>query len=224
MGGDAAAADGLAGMVRSSVSGIVKLIHGHHEGVPPCRSDFVRWYVRHSYELPPMWLMRFLSWSWAEITCAPEPASTCEEQDEASAEKEEEEVGAADALTKRLYAAAGLVGIYMSWAIYSWFIFTYGMLIYRQMGDQAQKKFTQSWGISFGMDSATQWKDVANETVKTSIILIILDLLLITGHRPWFEEHLDHLSVQATLFAGTASTWWQRTWQLAQQQKRLCNA
>ena len=97
------------------------------------------------------------------------------------------------------------------------------MLIYRQMGDSAQRKFSQSWGISFGMDSATEWQDVAHEALKTSVILIVLDLLLITGHRPWLEEHLDHLSVQCTLFAGVAESWWQRTWFLVQQQKRLSN-
>ena len=34
--------------------------------------------------------------------------------------------GETDVLSKRLYAAAGLPGIYVSWALYSWFIFTYG--------------------------------------------------------------------------------------------------
>jgi len=95
------------------------------------------------------------------------------------------------------------------------------MLIYRQMGDQAQKKFTASWGINFGVSSAQEWQDVAQEALKTTVILVILDLLLILGHRPWFEDHLDHLSIQATLFAGTATSWWGRTSQLVQQQKRI---
>ena len=34
----------------------------------------------------------------------------------------------ADALTKRLYAAAGLLGVYVTWTIMAWFIFTYGAL------------------------------------------------------------------------------------------------
>ena len=97
------------------------------------------------------------------------------------------------------------------------------VLIYRQMGDSAQRKFSQSWGISFGMDSAKEWQDVAKEGVKTTLILVVLDVLLIMGHRHWLEEHLDHLSVQATLFTGTATSWWRRTWQLVQQQKRLSN-
>lgn len=32
----------------------------------------------------------------------------------------------ADALQKRLYASAGLFGVYLCWTIFSWFIFTYG--------------------------------------------------------------------------------------------------
>ena len=97
------------------------------------------------------------------------------------------------------------------------------VLIYRQMGDSAQRKFSQSWGISLGMDSASEWQDVAKEGLKTTLILVVLDLLLIMGPRVWFEEHLDHLSVQCTLFAGAADSWWKRTWALVQQQKRLSN-
>ena len=221
---DAAAANSVADIARSALATVRRSIHGHVSSVQPCRSDLVRWYVRHSYEVPTLWLLRFVSWIWAMRPGAPEPGSAVQDtQEEASSGGEDEDEGAADALMKRLYAAAGLLGIYVSWALYSWFIFTYGMLIYRQMGDSAQKKFTQSWGISFGMDSATEWQDVAKEAAKTTFIFVILDLLLIMGHRPWFEEHLDHLSIQATLFAGTAKSWSQRTWQLVQQQKRLCN-
>ena len=88
--------------------------------VPPCRSDFVRWYVRHSYEVPTLWVKRFLYWSWGLLTRAAE-----EEEEEVAAvadnEAEEKGEGAVDALMKRLYAGAGLLGIYVSWALYSWF-------------------------------------------------------------------------------------------------------
>jgi hypothetical protein len=97
------------------------------------------------------------------------------------------------------------------------------VLIYRQMGDSAQRQFASSWGINFGLDSAKEWHDVAKEGLKTSVILVVLDLLLIMGPRVWFQEHLDHLSVQCTLFACFAESWWQRTWALVQQQKRLSN-
>ena len=203
-----------------------------HHVAPPCTSDLVRWYVRHSYEVPTLWVKRFVTWSWGKLIgqgeTEPKAAEAEAEADSAShksgsAASGEEDEGAQDALMKRLYAGAGLLGIYMSWAIYSWFIFTYGMLIYRQMGDSAQRQFATSWGINFGLDSAKEWQDVAKEALKTTVVLVILDLLLITGHRPWLEEHLDHLSVQCTLFAGVAESWWQRTWFLVQQQKRLSN-
>ena len=221
-----AEADGLAGIARTSISGLMRLVRGHSTGVPPCTSDLVRWYVRHSYEVPTLWVKRFAVWSWGKLTGAAHGNAEADHTNlkaEKGEEEEEGEDGAGDALAKRLYAGAGLLGVYIAWALYAWFIFTYGMLIYRQLGDQAQRKFAQSWGINFGLDSAQQWKDVAQETAKTAVILVILDLLLIMGHRPWLEEHLDHLSVQCTLFAGVAEGWWQRTWFLVQQQKRLCN-
>ena len=103
---------------------------GQEQAAPPCRSDFVRWYVRHSYEMPTMWLLRFLDWLRGMLAGEQEPGSASAEEGEeekASAESEEEEEdGSADALVKRMYAAAGLLGIYVSWATYSWFIFTYG--------------------------------------------------------------------------------------------------
>jgi hypothetical protein len=207
----------------------------------------VQWYVRHSYEMPTATVLRLISWAWTMVQAAfaprrhaPKPiyrtpisfdeddiiTKTYAKRKDDNAEPAESEggdSGAAGALAKRLYAALGLLGVYLCWAIFSWFIFTYGMLIYRQMGDSAQQKFSQTWGINFGMDSAQQWRDVAQEAAKTAVILIILDMLLILGNRSWFEEHIDHLSVQATLFAGTAKNWWQRTVLLVQQQKRLCN-
>ena len=212
------------------------------------QSDLVQWYVRHSYELPNMWVQRTLSWVLRQLAglrggggeatpCDDLSLPTHEGDGEVGGAEpngknhaangtdgsEPEDEGAADALTKRLYAAAGLVGIYLAWAIFSWFIFTYGMLVYRQLGDAAQQQFATSWGVNFGLDSAQQWRDVAQETAKITIVLIILDLLVITGPRNWFEEHLDHLSCQATLFTGAAAGWWKRTWQLVQQQKRLSN-
>ena len=216
------------------------------------QSDIVQWYVRHSYELPNMWVQRTFAWALRQLFSgggdetatpydglppskhvangdAPDGAQPEDNGHEAHVtegselEAESEDEGAADALTKRLYAAAGLMGIYLAWAIFSWFIFTYGMLVYRQLGDSAQQQFATSWGVNFGLDSAQQWRDVAQETAKITLVLIILDLLVITGPRNWFEEHLDHLSCQATLFTGAAAGWWKRTWQLVQQQKRLSN-
>jgi hypothetical protein len=113
------------------------------------------------------------------------------------------------------------VGVYLCWAIFSWFIFTYGMLIYRQMGDQAQKKFASAWGVNFGINSAGEWQDVLQAAVQAAVIVVILDLLSIMGHGRWLEGQVDFLSVQATLFGTAAKTWFGRTSALVKQQMRL---
>ena len=132
---DTATADGLAGIARNSISSIVQLIRGRSAVVPPCRSDLVRWYVRHSYEVPTLWVVRFVYWSYGLLTgtgnaqeekAEAESDNASRKSGSAASGEEEEDEGAQDALMKRLYAGAGLLGIYMSWAIYSWFIFTYG--------------------------------------------------------------------------------------------------
>ena len=51
---------------------------------------------------------------------------------------------------KRIIALTGFIGVYVTWAIFAWFIFVYGMLIYKLLGDQAQNEFARSWGISYG--------------------------------------------------------------------------
>lgn len=37
-------------------------------------------------------------------------------------------------------------------------IFTYGMLCYKLLGDEAQASFVRSWGISYGVGAAAEWK------------------------------------------------------------------
>ena len=69
------------------------------------------------------------------------------------------------------------------------------MLIYKLLGDQAQSEFTRSWGISYGMNAATEWKDIVVEAVKATVILIILERLFLTRNSSWLEEHMDYLSI-----------------------------
>ena len=54
-----------------------------------------------------------------------------------------------------------------------------------------------------------------------SVSQVILDLLRITKDRPWFEEHIDFVSVQAMLYSGAARNWWQQTRVLVRYQARL---
>ena len=69
------------------------------------------------------------------------------------------------------------------------FIFTYGMIIYKNLGPEAQNSFSQTWGVSYALDNCSEWQDVAIEACKVALILVVLDLLRFTKDRPWFEEH-----------------------------------
>ena len=72
------------------------------------------------------------------------------------------------------------------------------MLIYKLLGEQAEKEFARSWGISYGMNAATEWKDIVHETVKAAIIMAILERLCLTRPASWLEEHLDYFCVVRT--------------------------
>ena len=98
---------------------------------------------------------------------------------------------------KRLVMLAGFIGTYLTWAIFIFvrasarshatclhssdvcaarvFRQTYGSLIAKLLGDQAQSEFARSWGISYGMNAATEWKDIVVEALKATVILIILE-------------------------------------------------
>ena len=45
---------------------------------------------------------------------------------------------------KRVIALTGFFGVYVTWALFAWFIFVYGMLIYKLLGDQAQQEFARA--------------------------------------------------------------------------------
>ena len=125
------------------------------------------------------------------------------------------------ALVRRAYAAAGLLGVYVTWAIFSWFIFTYGMIIYRRLGPEAEKQFVKTWGVGVGMDNVQQWRDVGKEALKAAALIIVLDMLRVTSHRSWFEEFCDFASVQALLFKGTTRSLWGQVTLLVRHQSRV---
>jgi hypothetical protein len=70
------------------------------------------------------------------------------------------------------------------------FIFVYGMLIYKLLGDEAQQSFARSWGVSYGMNTASEWKDVVTEAMKGAVILAFLERLYVTRSVSWFEDHI----------------------------------
>ena len=91
----------------------------------------------------------------------------------------------------------------------AWFIFTYGMLIYKQLGASAQNEFAkvrlltvrrfsflirscvrsreQTWGVGYGLNSASEWQDVAITACKAALLIAILDLLRLSKNSTWFE-------------------------------------
>jgi hypothetical protein len=70
------------------------------------------------------------------------------------------------------------------------FIFIYGMLIYKLLGDEAQQSFARSWGVSYGMNAAGEWKGILEEALKGAVILAILERLCLTHNTNWLEARL----------------------------------
>ena len=106
----------------------------------------------------------------------------------------------------RVVRATGLLGIYLTWGLLVWFIFAYGRLVYDQLGMGAEASFVRSWLVALGVDNAAQWRDILHQAIKGGIILIMLDQLWVMSNATWIEDHLDFLSVGATLLAEGAVT------------------
>ena len=96
---------------------------------------------------------------------------------------------------KRIITAVGVCGTYITWAAFAWFIFTYGALIYKLLGDSAEEAFARCWGVSYGMNAATEWRSIAEEALKGAIFLLMLERLGLTLHSEWLEEHIDYLGL-----------------------------
>jgi len=115
-------------------------------------SDIVLWLIRYGEEPIYATVFRLLAWLRRKLRAklfGPEPKEE-EEEDTDGAGTSASAEARAEALTKRLYSMLGLLGVYLCWTIFSWFIFTYGMLIYKTLGDKAQQEFAKTWGIGYG--------------------------------------------------------------------------
>ena len=142
---------------------------------------------------------------------------------ETEAEKEAREEASGDVLIKRVLLSAGIIGTGITWVLFAWFTFTYGLLIYNTLGAKAQDSFVNSWGVSYGMGQATQWQDILEEVLKGLIILAILERLQLTRHGEWLEQHLDFLSLQAQLFGSTLYTYRQQVAMFLDSQRRIAD-
>ena len=191
--------------------------HYARDGPGTQPSRFTRWFLRFYTNGEPIIItvINLVRRLIAFITCTrpaweepleEEETEANEEGDESSSAAEAAEAAEAaaearhEAIKKRLIASAGVFGLTLAWVIFAWFVFAYGLLIYNTLGPKAEKEFTKSWGISYAMDNATQWKDIFQEAVRGIIILAILERLMLTRHSSWLDEHLDFYSVQAMLY------------------------
>ncbi len=55
-----------------------------------------------------------------------------------------------------------------------------GMLIYQLLGDAAQQSFARSWGVSYGVGAAAEWRDVAKEVAQAVALMVLLEWLCLT--------------------------------------------
>ena len=100
---------------------------------------------------------------------------------------------------KRRLTTLGLVGVLVVWAVMAWFIFTYGLLILQLMGLDAQRAFTRSWGISYGVGAAAEWRSVAQQAVLSVVLLAVAERLHLTRPVAWLEDHIEYMSTAALL-------------------------
>ena len=64
---------------------------------------------------------------------------------ETAAEKAAREEASDDVFTKRLLVSAGIIGTGITWVLFVWFTFTYGLLIYNTLGAKAQDSFVNRY-------------------------------------------------------------------------------
>jgi hypothetical protein len=81
----------------------------------------------------------------------------------------------------------------------TWFIFTYGILVYRLLGQAAVDSFAQSFGVSYALNQVTEWQDIVKAAFKAIFVMLILERLFLSSPVGWIEEHIDYLSVQAVM-------------------------
>jgi hypothetical protein len=95
--------------------------------------------------------------------------------------------------------------------VFSQLIFTYGVLMYRLMGASAQEKFTRTWAIGVGIGQATQFRELFLAAAQAAAVLLLLDVLRLTGDAAWLESHADTVCVaQSALCARQGSSRLQR--------------
>jgi hypothetical protein len=62
-----------------------------------------------------------------------------------------------------------------------------GALIYKLLGASAESSFTRSWGVSYGLNCAAEWKSVAVAALQGALLLALLECLCWTRNSSWLE-------------------------------------
>ena len=124
------------------------------------------------------------------------------------------------------------------------------MLIYKLLGPSTQDSFATSFGVSYGVGAAAEWKDIATEAAKTIVILAILERMHVTKSVSWLEDvrtllealmrallelnrsadarvlplqHIDYMSTQALLFQHVGLNMYQQTKLFYTFRTRICD-
>ena len=175
--------------------------HKWHFAERPHVARFPRWFIRLREEPPMITAWNLARCAVAALRCRPPPwhEEAEAEEEEEEKEEEEEEVVEDDTFTRRLAMFIGLFSVYICWALFTWFIFVYGMLIYQGLGSGAENGFSRSFGISFALNQAAEWREIVTATAKAVLLAAILDRLFLTPHEVWMEGALDLMSIQAVI-------------------------
>jgi len=114
-----------------------------------------------------------------------------------------------------------VLGFYVVWAIMAYFAFVHGLIISTCLSGGAETKFAGAWGWSQAFQQLRQLGGVARGAFVAAIVMVILDVMRLTTDARFFDEYLDHASVQATLFAGGAASLWQQLPKMLRFYKRI---
>ena len=122
---------------------------------------------------------------------------------------------------RRTLIFVGVLGTYAIWAVFTWFIFTNGQVIYQTLGPESEASFGRQFGINYVADQLAMWKDVLQEAVDVCLIGVVFDLLRMTTVHNWYEGFVDLLSLQSSLYDGAARSIWQVAWKMTTRQWRV---
>lgn len=72
--------------------------------------------------------------------------------------------------------------------------------MYLLLGEHAEQQFAHTWGVSYGLQSASEWRHIFIAALKAALVIAILERLYLTKPSEWLEEAIDYYSLQAVLF------------------------